>query len=127
MAMLTKSNIMEMVDIKSETVEVPEWGGEVIVRGMSGSERDRYESTLYKQTKEGGVYSNIRAMLVAFCTIDEEGNNLFTPEDIQELGKKSSIPLDKIAEVGRRLSGIGVEEEELKNSGTTPEEFSTLD
>ena len=47
--------------------------------------------------------------MVAVC-VDEEGNQLFSEKDISALGKKSAHALDKIFEVGQRLSGITKED-----------------
>jgi hypothetical protein len=45
---LTRDSILNAKDLKKELVKVPEWGGEVYVRCMTGSERDAFESEAYQ-------------------------------------------------------------------------------
>ena len=51
MPILNKAAILAAEDLKTETVAVPEWGGEVRVRTLTGTERDAFESGL---VAEGG-------------------------------------------------------------------------
>ena len=45
-ALLTKEQMLAADDIKSERVEVPEWGGDVMVRGLTGTQRDAWEASM---------------------------------------------------------------------------------
>jgi hypothetical protein len=92
-------------DLKSEEVEVPEWGGKVIVRMMTGRERDAFEASVMLAGKKPN-YDNLRARLVALTVIDEEGNRLFSEKDIEWLGQKSAAALEKIFDVSQRLNAI---------------------
>jgi hypothetical protein len=116
---LTKEQILSADDIKTETVLVPEWGGDVIVRGLSGVERDAYEMAVYRPDgKLTNNPRNIRSQLVARSCVDENGKRLFTSLDAEQLGKKSGAALDRVFEVAAKLSGIRKEdiEEIAKNS-----------
>ena len=76
MALLSKAQILAADDTKQETVEVPEWGGEVIVAVMSGHARDRLEASIVG--KNGGQnLQNIRAKYVAASLVDEKGEAKF--------------------------------------------------
>lgn len=102
---LTKADIFKADDIRSEEVEVPEWGGTVRVRGLSGVERDEFESSLL-DGKGTVKLANTRARLVVFSVIDEDGKRLFEDWDVKALGAKSAAALDRIVAVAMRLSGI---------------------
>lgn len=119
MAILNKTQILESNDLVTEIVAVPEWGGEVIVRGMSGVDRDKYESTLYKIKGQNVSISleNIRALIVCLSVIDEQGNKLFNLKEVEELGKKSASALEKVANVASRLSGLTQESKEQLKAG----------
>lgn len=107
--LLSREDILRAQDITVERVEVPEWGGYVLVRGMTGAERDAFEQSIVKQRGKGKVelnLHNIRAKLVAYCCVDEAGNRLFTEADIEALGRKSGAALNRIYEVAQRLSGL---------------------
>lgn len=113
--MLTKDQIFEIKDLQVELVDVPEWGGQVYVRGMSGSERDAFEASVVdlRGSTQKVNMQNIRARLVSLTACDQEGNRLFSDSDIIELGKKSAIALQRIFDVAQRLSGLSKEEMNL--------------
>jgi len=105
---LTKDQILAAEDVKVEEVEVPEWGGVVLVRGMTGIERDEFESKLVVGEGPNAKVDtrNVRAKLVAFCVVDEEGNRIFSDADVELLGKKSAAALQRVFDVAQRLSGM---------------------
>lgn len=105
---LTKQQILSADDLKRETVKVKEWGGEVIVRALSGIERDAFEQSLVRDGKT--ELTNVRAKLVARCCVDEAGNRLFEDHEIEALGLKSSRALERISKVAQRLNGMGDKE-----------------
>lgn len=105
MSLLTKQQILEKSDLKSEIVDVPEWGGQVKVCTMSGFARDRFEAAVLG--KNGGMNtSNIRAKLAAATIVDNDGNLLFNEEDLVKLGNKSCAALDRIFQASQRLNLI---------------------
>lgn len=111
---LSKDDILKAADVKTEEVQVPEWGGTVLVRGMTGAERDAYEASVMVQYN-GQVQMNTangRAKLVVKCIVDDDGNRLFTDEDAVEVGAKSGRALDRLFEVAARLSGLREEDAE---------------
>lgn len=93
MAFLSKAAILAAKDQKMVAVDVPEWGGTANIRVMTGTERDRFESEFVGGNK--GV-DMVRAKLVAKCLCDEDGNRLFTEQEIPALGEKSAAVLDKL-------------------------------
>ena len=106
--MLSKSDILEAKDIESEVVKVPEWGGEVMVYGLTLAEKDVWTDSIIvdgKATMEGAT-----ARLCALCIRDEKGKFIFTNKDITSLQNKSAKALDRVFQVAQRLSGIGHEE-----------------
>lgn len=124
--LLTKEQILGAQDIQTETVEVPEWGGAVIVRGMSGRERDSFEASMIKgKGKSASVnLENLRAKLVSKCVVDEAGKRLFSDDDIPALAAKSASALNHVYEAAQRLSGVTEEDvdELTKNSETVQSE-----
>ena len=47
---LSKADILRADDIKTIEVAVPEWGGSVLLRGLTGRERDLFEESILDQT-----------------------------------------------------------------------------
>jgi len=107
--LLNKEQILQIEDLPFEDVEIPEWDGMVRVRTMTGTERDAFEESIidFKNKDRKTNFQNLRAKLVAKTVIDENGNLLFTDEDVIKLGKKSAKALDRIFEVAQRLNGLG--------------------
>ena len=106
--MLSKDDILKADDLSQETVPVPEWGGEVIVKAMTGAERDDFECAIHRDGIKN--FDNIRARLCVMSIVDESGKKVFSPADIEELGQKNGKALDRVFGVAKRLSGIGKKE-----------------
>jgi len=106
---LNKDSILQAQDIKTELVPVPEWGGDVYVRGMNGAERDKFEASIVQMKGKDQTVNmvNIRAKLASMTICDEQGARLFSDADIVKLATKSAVALQRIFSVAQRLSGIG--------------------
>ena len=111
---------------RTQRVPVPELGeGQVIiVRAMSAGERGRYESQFIGKNGQTDpkIAAKARELLVVTCCVDENGNRMFTPEDIPALSQVDASVLDRICDVAKSLGGIGDNdfEELTKNCGPTP-------
>ena len=128
MTLLSKTAILAANDLKSEDVEVPEWGGAVRVRSFTGRERDAFESSMVRgDGRDRKVdLTNMRARLVGLTVIDESGQRLFTDEEADLLGAKSGAALDRVFAVAQKLNGLsGADVDELsKNSSGVPSAVS---
>lgn len=112
---LDRDQILRADDRRVERVPVPEWGGAVFCRGLTGSERDAYESGVY--TGKGVNLVNVRARLCALGMCDANGKTLFNDADIILLAQKNAAPLDRCYDKIRDLSGMTPEDvEELEKN-----------
>lgn len=100
MAVLTKEQILGVQDLIIERVDVPEWGGVVCVRPITGTDRDSLEIA-FKDTRIG-----FRARLAAKSICDESGQRIFTDADVLALGEKNATALDRVITVALRLAGM---------------------
>ena len=109
---LDKKAILLADDVVKELVSVPEWGGDVWVRGMTGASRDKFEASIVQTRGKDQSLNmvNIRAKLASMTICDEAGQRLFSDADIAELSNKSAAALQRIFAVAQRLSGIGEED-----------------
>lgn len=98
---LSRADIIGADDLKTVRIAVPEWGGDVFVRVMTGMERDEFEDFLIKGKARGA-----RAELAARTLVDEQGQRLFTGDEIEVLGKKSAPALDRVFDAAQRLNGF---------------------
>lgn len=109
-------------------VEVPEWGGTVRLRAMSGNERDELEAesfTTTTETVDGKPvvvrHVNVRKMrarLLARCMIDEAGDRIFADDEIDILGAEDSGLVARLFAVAQDMNGLGMAAKETaeKNS-----------
>ena len=128
---LSKKDILSADDITKELVSVPEWGGDVYVRGMTGKQRDAFEASIIQTRAKDQTLNmvNIRAKLASMTICDEEGKRIFSDADIAELSGKSAVALQRVFVVAQRLSGIGDQDVQELAEGLkeVPFEDSALD
>lgn len=130
MALLSKDDILNADDRRYEIVPVPEWGGEVRLRSLSGRERDAFEAS-FTETRGGKKKDNIenfRARLVATCAVDESGKLLFANKaEVELLGNKSVAALQRLFDKCNEMNGISESdiEEMTEDFDKAPDESST--
>ena len=106
---LTRDEILRAQDLETVEVDVPEWGGVVRVRGLTGAERDALEAEAAELRRP---LDNFRARYVARCIVDENGERIFSDEDIEALGRKSAAALNRVFEAAVSLSALTEEDVE---------------
>lgn len=128
---LSREAILAASDYKVEVVDVPEWGGQVKVKGLTGRERDEFEAGMFVRRGREMVRdtANLRARLVVLTALDEAGNPLFQRDDVKELGEKAGSALDRIYEAAAKLSGIMESdlEDKIEDFGEAPGSSSSTD
>jgi hypothetical protein len=102
--MLTRDQILDADDRKFTDVDVPEWGGKLRVKTMTSAERQRFQAKVQAQPK--GVPDDLMEQIVVACVVDENGDNLFSLEDIDILSSKSSIPIATVFSAAAELNGM---------------------
>lgn len=107
---LSADDILNADDLKPEPVDVPEWGGTVLVKGMTGTERDRFEAAMLNENMSGvskdKALDMYRARLAAACIVGPDGKRLFQGATVKRLGEKNAQALTRVVEVASRLSGL---------------------
>lgn len=104
--MSLKDKIKESQDIQTELITVEEWGVQIQVKTMSAKARAKLFSTA--TDKQGNViHEKFQAAMVITCCFDPEtGEKLFSEADTEWLMEKSAGPIEQIASVAMRLSGL---------------------
>ena len=94
-----------------ESVDVPDWGGSVLVKKLSGTEREAWERWMSDQRDKEGVdfVKHGRAGLLVLCLVDADGKRLFGDDEIADLSDLDGggAALDLLWDVACRLNGIG--------------------
>lgn len=121
MALLNAQDIFGADDSKTETVKVPEWGGEILIKTLTAQERDAFEAESVTTNKSGRKEQdlrNFRARYVSKIAINEDGSPLFkTRQEIAMLGSKSARALDRVFEAGTKLNLMTEEDIEELTEG----------
>lgn len=115
MPSLTREAILGADDVTTEKVDCPLWGGYVLVRGMTGKQRDEFEESLSIQVagQQAKDYRNATARFVSRCVVDEAGELLFPdPKYVEALGEKDGATLLRVFAVARKLSGLDSDDRE---------------
>lgn len=90
---LSKAKIVAAKDAKIITVQVPEWGDSVCIKTITGTERDQFEDA-YSENKMKQF--RVRFLVLTLC--DENGDRLFADNELDALGKKSSVVINRLFE-----------------------------
>ena len=113
---LSKAEIIRAHDLQTEWVSVPEWGGDVRVRGLTAGQRDQLEAAMIdKKGQPAHVrLGQFRSRMLMLSVIDEQGFPVFEEGDIPALMNKSVKAVERVLKVARGLSNISDEDlEEL--------------
>ncbi|MBT8199581.1 MAG: phage tail assembly chaperone [Acidimicrobiia bacterium] len=115
--LLTRDQILSAEDRPTSDVDVPEWGGTVRIRSLSGAERARIESESQQRSDGKTVrMDGLRELYVSLSAIGEDGERLFTEKDVEELGNKSAAALDRVMDAVIELNALGDGVDELEGN-----------
>lgn len=114
---LKRDTILKKRPLPTVKVPCPEWADDgtpedeayVFVRTMTGVQRDAWERSVSPDGKKVKL-DNIRAKLAVAVCVDDDGNQLFTEDDIAALGDVSCVPLVRIFDEASKLNGLGKEQ-----------------
>lgn len=103
---ILRDRIFSCDDAQRRTVEIPEWGLSLEVRGMSGAAR----AAIMQATADNDGAINFTRMIpdiIIGCTFDPEtGEQVFDEGDRDALMMKSGKALDRIVETAMEISGM---------------------
>jgi len=121
MSFLTRDDILKIDDLKREHIDIPEWGGSIYVRELTGAERSELFALWKEDANDEKQVQDSFAIIVntvrlAACA--EDGKQLFNFDDILLIRNRNAKILDRIYKAAARLNGFGADgiEEAKKNS-----------
>ena len=120
MKKLSKDDIFKADDLPTKDMDIPEWGGTLTIRTLTGAERDEWESAFVNQDKID--IRGLKTRLIQLTVLNGDGNPMFPKADRLQLNGKSASVIDRIFQVSQRLSGLTKEdaEEMVGNSDAGP-------
>jgi hypothetical protein len=100
---LSFDDINEVDDAEYTEIDIPEWNGTLRVRGLNGGERAEFE----EQVSKNHSMRHAKVECIIKCSVDDEGNRVFTNQHKGMLLGKSAKVIERIFDEICRLSGIG--------------------
>lgn len=97
---------------RSQTVDIPEWGGQVHVFSMTADQGDRFaEMNFAADPKDARrlvfTRKGYTARVALFTVCDEAGRPLFTEEDLGWLAEMDAAAMKKIVTAAGELGCLG--------------------
>jgi hypothetical protein len=111
--------LLSVDDAVTRTVPVPEWHGDVIVKAMTGTERDAFEASMWVDGKLDR--SNYRSKALVRVLVNEGGARLFADNQATDLGKRNAGIIDRLYDVAGELSGLSDEDQAAKEGNSETE------
>lgn len=117
-----KKSQIKAPELPAKTVDVPELGGEVVVKGMLLKERIEYAREFAKEKPDDPDRFDHIAELLARSVRDEDGECIFTAAEWELFGASNYLAAMRIWSVAQDMCGFGGREEtEKKSESQTPD------
>jgi len=110
---LNKAKILAANDTKLEKVPVPEWGDDVYIKTLSGTERDQFEDA-YSSEK----MKNFRSRFLVLTLCDEHGARLFTDAEVDQIGSKRADIINRLFDRAWALNAFREADVEALGNGS---------
>ena len=108
--MSRRDTILQADDLGESIEDVPEWGIDIKLRGMTGKQRMRYIESSKGRDREY-MYSDI---LIATAYDPDSGEKMFDDADREALSEKSGLVLERLALKVMADSGVDLAEAEAE-------------
>ena len=124
---LSREALLTPAAVPVEEVPIAALGGSVKVRGMTARQRSEFEKSF--QTSSGKPnkrkQGQMRERMCVACCVDDDGQALFTEDDIDALGRQRADIVEPIVNVAMRLCGMTQEDvEQLEGNSDGTDEGS---
>ena len=127
---LSFEEIIAADDCETKDVNVPEWGGSVRFKTMSGKDRDNYIQTVQSRLVGSGDnrrvrnYQGLPAILLSACLVKADGSKLMERKQVEDLQSKNGAIIDRLVKIAQEMNGLSDAEvvKQAKNSETTTKE-----
>lgn len=113
--MLGRVDLLGKKTVKRDTVTISI--GEVGIREMTGSEREKFME--FVSESEAQLPAGLQAMLVQWCAVDQNGDQLFDERDKDAISQMGGSDIEKIVLSILDLSGLSEKSvEDIKGNST---------
>jgi hypothetical protein len=109
MTVLSRDKLLKVkAEVPTEKISVPELGGEVIIRGMTGKEQTIFNRSV---VKKGGDRNEVddelfASKLIVQCLTDEKGERLLKEDEFAIVQGWPASVFQKLAQASLRVNGL---------------------
>lgn len=110
---LSRDSILGRSVLKRKEIEVPELGGTLIIRELNGTQGADFQRRSLEVVdgrtatiRDAAALANLNALVIVWSAITEDGQPLFTKNDIPALNELGSSFLDLVGNEVLKLSGL---------------------
>lgn len=106
--MLNRESFLQVQDLKTIDVSVPEWNETVRLRQLTAAETNR----LYRVANAGGSFNAdvFQTTLIAMSMIDDSGAHVVPEESAGDLSSHSNLAVARLFNAAKKLNKLGTEE-----------------
>lgn len=105
--MTLRETLAALSERKIVRLEEPGWPGPILIREMTGRERDAFEAWLIKA--DGSINREDYRGRFALAVMCDEGGERLAGEDLELVASVASSVLDVVVERARKLNWLGAE------------------
>ena len=119
---LSKQQILLADDRPTEDVDVPEWGGSVRLRVLSGAQREAVEIKMHQCRSENtntstAAWKGLKNYILSCAMVDESGAQMFAEKEVASLGEKNGSVIERLYEFVLRQNAFTKDEtDELRKN-----------
>lgn len=93
------------IELPTEVVDIPEFGGKVKIRGMTGKEQSSFHKSI--RAKGDKVDEDtFGAKLVVHCLVDDKGERLLTEADWETVYGWPTAIYNRVTAAAMRVNGL---------------------
>ena len=126
---INRDQALKADDLRRDKVEIPEWGGDLYVREITGAESLVFDSWMAENKDNKKVLGvGWHPIMVMLCACDDKGKRIFQDDDLELLKGKNKVVISRIAEKAIKINKMGADEieEETKNSSGKASSVSAI-
>lgn len=130
MALLNRNQILEVKDIKTKIISIPEWGGDIMIKQLSAKEYNDITMNMVNIRKMAAkqlsskknadenledainelAIKNKKILLIIKSVVDENMKHLFSETDMELLYQKNTNVIDRIIAEIEEFNADSIEE-----------------
>lgn len=104
--------ILAADDVQKANFFVKEWDVTVVVKAMTGAERDAFDRETMRLRRRDKNKVHHRERLVIACTLGQDGSPVFKAADVDALAAKGVKAVDRLYKVCAKLNGFVDDDED---------------